>query len=129
MNNGGSDFTALPGHDASAAIRGFFYQINVTIMRWLELPAEYRLELEAGEDIDVVREFFLPGHKRYRALEQIKDLRKNITLRSPEVLAPLGRFLAHQRSNPDFQLEFRYLTTASAGRERRSEESRVGKER
>ena len=68
------DFSALLGHDASAAIRGFFYQINVTILRWLELHTDYHLELEAGEDIDVGRVSVLPGEKRDRALEQIKAL-------------------------------------------------------
>ena len=115
-----SDFTVLIGHDASPTIRGFFYQINVTILRWLELPSDHHLELESGEDIDVVRDVFLPGQKRYRALEQIKSLKRHVTLKSPEVLAPLARFLSHERSNPGFQLEFRYLTTASAGQERSS---------
>ena len=121
MSNEDRDFSPLVGHDASAAIRGFFYQINVTILRWLELPAGHHLELEAGEDVDVVRDILMSDDQRYRELEQIKDLKTHVTIRSPEVLAPLARFLAHQRSNPGFHLEFRYLTTASAGRERPSD--------
>jgi hypothetical protein len=49
MSNGDSDFTALPGHDASAAIRGFFYQIGseresdeTATFTQLSSPAELR---------------------------------------------------------------------------------------
>ena len=43
------------GRDASAAIAGYVYQVNVTVQRWLNLGANEHLELEAGEDIDIVR--------------------------------------------------------------------------
>ncbi len=62
----------------------------------------------------------MPGEKRHRALQQIKDVQRNITLRNPEALAPLARFFAHQRLNPAFNLEFVYITTASVTRERSS---------
>src|ERR1700722_18727608 len=103
--DGDIEFSAL-GHDASATIRGFFYQINITILRWLELPANHHLELEAGEDIDVVKDILASEEQPYRALQQVKDIRRHITLRSPEALAPLVRFLAHQRANAEFALEF-----------------------
>jgi hypothetical protein len=49
------DHPRNPGRDASAAIAGYVYQVNVTVQRWLNLGANEHLELEAGEDIDIVR--------------------------------------------------------------------------
>ena len=44
----------IPGRnqDASATIRGFVYQVELTILRWLGLGAGQVLQLERGEDID-----------------------------------------------------------------------------
>ena len=39
---------------ADAAIRGYVYQIDRTIERWLKLEPGQILELERGEDIDIV---------------------------------------------------------------------------
>jgi hypothetical protein len=47
---------ARPGNDAFATIAGFVFQVNVTIQHWLKLGAGEYLELEAGEDIDLVRQ-------------------------------------------------------------------------
>jgi hypothetical protein len=49
------DSLGRPGNDACATIAGFVYQVNVTIQHWLKLGPGEHLELEAGEDIDIVR--------------------------------------------------------------------------
>jgi hypothetical protein len=48
------DFIASPENDAYATIRGFVFQTNLTVFQWLDLPENEHLELECGEDIDVV---------------------------------------------------------------------------
>ncbi len=48
-------FRSNPRRDAKRSFAGYVYQINVTIQRWLFLKPDEHLELEAGEDIDVVR--------------------------------------------------------------------------
>ena len=50
----GTSSAEIPNRDASAAIRGYGYQIDHTIMRWLDLRDSEILELECGEDIDLV---------------------------------------------------------------------------
>ena len=39
--------------DAWATIRGYVYQVDLTIQRWLELEPGFELELERGEDVDI----------------------------------------------------------------------------
>jgi hypothetical protein len=50
------DSLSRPGNDACATIAGFVFQVNVTIQHWLKLGPGEHLELEAGEDIDIVRQ-------------------------------------------------------------------------
>jgi len=40
--------------DAWFAIRGFVYQVQTTIEQWLQLRGTDELELERGEDVDVL---------------------------------------------------------------------------
>src|SRR5271165_5600653 len=110
-------FRANPRRDAHATIAGFFYQINITLLRWLGLQSRQHLEIECGEDIDTVESTDgEPGLAERRLLEQLKVRSgRSLTLRSPEALEALSNFCEHRASNPQSQLQFRYLTTASAG--------------
>jgi hypothetical protein len=47
-------FVSDPLRDAGPIIAGFFFQVNMTILRWFDLEPETHLELECGEDIDTV---------------------------------------------------------------------------
>ena len=47
-------FIPVKNRDAWATIRGFVYQVDLTINRWLALTENQVLELEKGEDIDIV---------------------------------------------------------------------------
>jgi hypothetical protein len=38
--------------DATVTIRGYVYQVNVTLLRWIALRPGEALGLEAGEDIE-----------------------------------------------------------------------------
>lgn len=95
--------------DASNSIRGFVYQVEQTILSWLNLTEGQYLQLEAGEDIDEVVGFLK------RTTVQVKDDRQNITLRS---VAPyIAQAITTQRKNPEWFISMRYLTTAQVGLE------------
>ena len=66
-------FYIRPYRDASATIRGFVYQVDLTILRWLELSDGQALELESGEDIDfVANNLNAEVNPTERRLEQVK---------------------------------------------------------
>ncbi|MEZ2346415.1 ATP-binding protein [Terriglobus sp. RCC_193] len=114
MNGTNTNFTEIAGRDASAVIRGFVFQVNLTILRWIELPADRRLALECGEDIDTVENASDDGlTAEKRLLEQIKvrDTR-SLTLRTPEALQSVANFCRHRQNNPGIELAMRYVTTA-----------------
>lgn len=86
-------FVAIPGRDAHATFAGLVFQVNVTILRWLKLQPDQHLELEAGEDIDLIQRVADSEAEDVRTLEQVKQLRKRrLTLRSGEALEALANF-------------------------------------
>lgn len=106
--------------DAWGSIRGYVYQVDLTIERWLTLPPGSALELERGEDIDTIQNAIRdPGDEETRLLEQIK-VRDSLTLRSPEAAEALASFYEHYQANPTVDLSFRYVTTAEVGSEQNS---------
>ena len=124
-------FRANPGNDAYATIRGFVFQANLTVLQWLNLSKNEHLELECGEDIDVVgkavgdviNQTLAPGEPPVelagvRELEQLKVRAANLTMKSEEALQVIARFCEHQKLNPQWILSFRYVTTAERGVER-----------
>jgi hypothetical protein len=111
------NFVSNARRDASPTIAGFVFQVNVTILRWLELREGEHLELECGEDLDTVQN---GGDgdiaMEARLLEQIKTRSgRTITLRSEEALEALSNFCGHRVANPTWSLKFRYITTAKSG--------------
>jgi hypothetical protein len=113
-------FRSNPRRDAKRSFAGYVYQINVTIFRWLFLKPDEHLELEAGEDIDAVRGGLnASDSQKSRLMEQLKQLKKSITLRSPDALEAIANFCQHKSDNPTENLQFRFLTTASVSKERR----------
>jgi hypothetical protein len=110
------DFISNPKRDASDVIAGYVYQVDVTVSRWLNLQPNELLELERGEDLDVVR--FSDDHAQdIRTLEQVKKRAAPLTLRSVNALTALANFCEHRQKNPSHRLKFRYVTTSSIGRE------------
>lgn len=107
--------------DAHAVIRGFVYQIDVTLERWLDLASDEVLLLEAGEDIDLVAGLFAgPDDAPVRTLEAVKNLSGNITLRTSSAIEAIAAYIEHRANNPSAHLIFRFTTTAQATRERPS---------
>src|SRR5258708_5302233 len=114
-------FTTYEDRDAWFVIRGYVYQVHVTISDWLALQPDHQLLLECGEDIDHVQEDLgRRGSENGRVLGQIKFRQKAVTLRSADVIEAIVSFFRHIRANPNLKLRFRFLTTARTGRERKS---------
>lgn len=95
-----SDFITARERDAWFVIRGFVFQVERSVQRWVRLTAGEILELECGEDISQVSPSLLNGTWREeRVLEQIKSFKeKNVTLRNG--LEALANFVEHQKYNP-----------------------------
>ena len=98
-------------------IAGFVFQIDLTIQRWLVLKSDEILELERGEDLDLIQ---LAGENvpETRILEQMK--RRNtsaVSLKSADSLIAIAHFCEHRKNNPSVRLRFRFLTTAALAKE------------
>jgi hypothetical protein len=108
-----------PSRDAGPTIAGFFFQVNMSILRWLDLEPSQHLELESGEDIDTVDQAAEGENAaEKRLLEQLKiRSSRSLTLRSVEALEALANYCAHKQVNAGAMLLFRYLTTATIGHE------------
>jgi hypothetical protein len=116
-----SHFAITRDRDAWAIIRGFVYQVELIIDRWLRLQPDQVLELERGEDIDTIqRAMSSVGDEQARLLEQIKVRANNLTLRSDAARAALASFFEHYQANSASTLSFRYVTNARIGTERNS---------
>lgn len=112
-----ASFVYNPQRDAWKAIRGFLYQVELTVIRWLNLERDTVLYCECGEDIDHVRELLeADPNSQERLLEQVK-VRDRITLNSAEALTSLARFHQAVTENPTVHVLFRFATTATPGNE------------
>lgn len=111
------EFNPIPNKDAWSSIRGFVYQVELTIVRWLNLDDNQVLELEKGEDIDIVSKG-IEGNEELRVLEQIKHRDSKISLNQKLVLEILFNFWQHIQNNPNKELLFRFVTNANYAIER-----------
>src|SRR5579864_8436782 len=95
-------FESNPRRDAWTTIAGFIFQVNTTIVRWLGLQDGEVLELERGEDIDIVQTELEEGVINVdRVLEQTKRRTSaGLTLNSPEALDAIANFAEHRSVNP-----------------------------
>lgn len=102
--------------DAWATLRGFLYQLELSLEQWILLPAGHALELECGEDIDVIGETLSAEEPNTeRMLQQVKYSENNVTLRSATVTEFLASAVEHRQTNPEVSLLFRYVTNAKIG--------------
>ena len=117
-----SSFTPLRNRDAWGTIRGYVYQVDLTIQRWLDLEPNQILELECGEDIDIVgRALVADSEECDRLLEQVKHRDSSITLRSPEAVTAIACFIEHRQNNLTVNLVFQFTTNTKVARERISQ--------
>lgn len=101
-------FSGIPNRDATASIRGYVYQIYQSVLAWMLLGENEVLVLEGAEDFDVQSGLSVVA-------TQVKHQSGNVTLRSSAVVDAINNFWTHQRSNTDFQVALRFLSTAEAG--------------
>ncbi|MGA2610262.1 MAG: hypothetical protein ABSH01_22695 [Terriglobia bacterium] len=121
MTDERTNFIPIGGRDAYATIRGYLYQIDVTISRWLSLEQDEELQLECGEDIDRIQKDLMAGNAELqRGVEQIKLRQRPLRLTSSEALTALASFATHRANNPKRRVSFRYLTNSEIGQEYRS---------
>ena len=94
--------------------------MNSTILHWLNLEEGVFLELEAGEDIDIVRaDLNQPEDNLERLLTQLKQISDgSLTLRNRDALKSVANFSGHREANPEWNLRFRFVTTLPIGEER-----------
>jgi hypothetical protein len=76
--------------DATVTIRGYVYQVDVTLLRWMALRPDEALELEAGEDIDKIQKALTDDSEMQRLFEGVKHREERLTLRSPEALPAIA---------------------------------------
>jgi hypothetical protein len=111
-------FTPLPDRDAYATIRGFIYQVDLSIDRWLLLQPGQVLQLEAGEDIDLIVDALnTTPNQMSRLLDQVKHREQSLTLRSKSALESISNAILLRDLNPGHALKFRYSTNAKIGKE------------
>lgn len=108
-----TQFIPQRSRDAYATIRGFVYQVQLTIERWLELRADQHLELECGEDIDLVARALVDPEQEARLLEQVKYRSEPLTLRSREAIESLASAIEHITHNVGMNLVFRFTTNST----------------
>jgi hypothetical protein len=112
-------FVNDPDRDAWNTIRGFVYQVDLTVQRWITLGDGQILQLEHGEDIDIVAAALSTGEEERRIVEQVKSLQRSVTLRSGATIEAARNFALHRERNPRLNVLFRFVTNATAGREQK----------
>lgn len=111
------EFLPIARRDATPIIRGYLYQIELTARRWIELTDTEILELECGEDIDLISTDLVTGIAN-RTVEQVRATQKTITLHSPKAVESVINFLTHRINNPSQNISFQYTTTSEIGLEK-----------
>jgi hypothetical protein len=116
-----ASFQITRDRDAFFVLRGFRYQIDHAVLRWLTLQPHEILELERGEDLDVVARSVTNRTSEFsRQLQQIKHLQRPITLRSPSTVEAIANAIEHRATNVELRLSFAFLTNSCPTTERSS---------
>lgn len=120
-------FKAITNRDAWSTIRGFVYQVDMTIFRWLSLAENETLQLENGEDIDIISNS-LDSDEISRTLEQIKFREGTTSLNTELALELFFNFFLHRQNNPGQKVLFRFVSNAGYNLERPAlfEDARTG---
>ena len=95
---------------ATAALRGYYYQVLRTIYEWLDLKEGDCLYLEGVEDFDR-----LTASEAQVSQVKHSDTTAAITLRSPAVVMAINSCWSLRRENPGANVRLNFLTTSAAG--------------
>ena len=113
-----TDFQFKENRDAWATIRGYLYQIDLTIERWLLLKDGEVLDLERGEDIDEISRCIGDTSVQFtRRLEQVKHRDTAVSLNSSTAKEFIVNAIDHVQNNPTWRLRFRFSSNARVARE------------
>lgn len=99
--------------EAVAARRGYLYQDYQAALSWLALKAGGLLYVEVAED-------YVTATKSELVATQVKDVAKRLTLNDPDAKQALLSFVQLVKDNPSKRIQFAFLTTTGATRERES---------
>lgn len=102
-------FKEITNRDAWSTIRGFVYQVDLTILRWLSLKDNEILELEKGEDIDLINKD-IQNKEISRELGQIKYRESKISLNQELALEVLLNFFINKQNNKAHRVFFKFIT-------------------
>ena len=97
-----------PQRQATDSIRGYVYQAFRSVWAWMRLGESESLFLEGAEDFDILSGFSA-------ITTQVKDVARNVTLNSRDVVQAIANFWTHQERNPGCVVRFRFMTTAARG--------------
>lgn len=106
---------------ATAALRGYVYQLHASAAAWLALGVDDELYLEVAEDFtELLRESEM-GDEVLKAT-QVKDTRDSgaVTLNSPDVLDAIEALHRLRVCNPNREARLVFLTTSDVGKERKN---------
>jgi tetratricopeptide (TPR) repeat protein len=96
---------------ANDSLRGYRYQMLCSVEAWLALADDEILRLEGVEDFDIVSNNAV-------TLVQVKDTRRNITLKSKAVIEAINHYWKFRTEHPDLTVKFRFITRSKIGMER-----------
>ena len=98
---------------ATDSIRGYAYQMYLSIYAWINLKDNQTIVLEGAEDFDIYDDEEVET-------VQVKDTFKsgNLTLRSESIVDAIRHFWECQNENKEYDIYFRYLTTSNRGYEK-----------
>jgi energy-coupling factor transporter ATP-binding protein EcfA2 len=102
-----------PKRSAVSSIVGYVYQFWVTLWSWINLSDSEKLYIECGEDFEI-------EEKDGVVSVQVKNKQSSITLNSQDVIDAINNFWELVQLNPKVTLDFKYLTTADIGTEKKS---------
>ena len=101
---------ANTSRQANDPLRGYLYQIWHSVNAWLDLADDEILYLEGAEDFDTVSDDAATA-------VQVKDTKRNITLRSREVSDAINNYWELRTNNLDRRVKYRFLTRSKIGME------------
>ena len=110
-------FKEIQNRDAWATIRGFVYQVQLTILQWLTLDDNQILELEKGEDIDLITQG-INNQELERTLGQAKFRENGVSLGRNDIIEILLNYFVHIKENPNAKINFKYISNTDCVEER-----------
>src|SRR5450830_325893 len=108
------------GRQAIASLRGYIYQLHVSVAAWIRLPSDGELLLEVAEDY---AELLANPENEQQILNavQVKETRESgsVTLNSEDVLKAIATLFSLQETNPGQSVFLTFLTTSPIGQEQK----------